>query len=394
MTFMLCPQAVRLHPGYDPPSKPQGYALQPDFGLEDGGSPWESFVRVSTVKPHKLLDVSQDWLDLFQFSREEVTGRALRLVSGPATNMHQLSELIDRAQNGKEGVGTAVLYSSSGVGKLVSVRTFPSPHSADSCVIEMRPSSAISVNDSNLVEQNTQFAGQDASVIVCANEPFAIERLNENFMMLFGCTPETTLGRNLRLIYGPRTNGKDFDALLKSARCGFSRCTALNLYTSRCEELVCSVRAVPLVDGNGELWKLMVQFNVLDDNQHHHHHEDVKISPRHDMIAPPPPPPMHAPHVGHFGQDAPPSHVPPHPIPEEGELDSLTTTMASALAIDRRHIHANPKPCPPGPSPAVAWDFSGHAQPLAPARPGPGEGAGSPACPETRLSRASSEEGA
>lgn len=68
------------------------HALEGEKYLNEG-----AVLEVDQEAPHRIRYASQEWLDLFQLSKEEILGRTLMILSGPATNLPQLKQVITTA---------------------------------------------------------------------------------------------------------------------------------------------------------------------------------------------------------------------------------------------------------------------------------------------------------
>eukprot|EP00961_Rhodomonas_salina_P101010 1359319-Rhodomonas_salina.1 len=105
-------------------------------------------VAISTQEPFRILHASGEWLDLFQFSREEIIGRNLRMICGPATNIMGLKRVVETAVMAKEGQTALSLYSRAGTGAHLSVKaSCRDDPTGEVCTLSMSLSDAVPLKD-------------------------------------------------------------------------------------------------------------------------------------------------------------------------------------------------------------------------------------------------------
>mmetsp|Transcript_63213 Transcript_63213/g.131509 ORF Transcript_63213/g.131509 Transcript_63213/m.131509 type:complete len:507 (+) Transcript_63213:74-1594(+) len=208
----------------------------------------DSFVRVSTDGRLRFHEISQEWLDLFQFSREEVAGRTLRMVCGPDSNINDIAVVIQTAKDGKSKECPVWLYSSSGRGKLVIVKGLPMNLEDAACTLEMHNSEAITMKEA-LCVTDTQVAG-DESCRVLVSSRLTIENVNSKFLSLFGYAYEHVKNRSLRFLNGPATDISSLSNMFNSARSGFSQSGTVIVYSKNCQKITCRVTVSPVVESN------------------------------------------------------------------------------------------------------------------------------------------------
>eukprot|EP00961_Rhodomonas_salina_P041810 562114-Rhodomonas_salina.1 len=207
--------------------------------VEDEASNSDPFIEVSTAEPYRIRNVSQQWLDNFLFSREEISGRTLRVICGPATRVFDLKQAIATAAYGKQASSPVCLYSSVGACKMMSVTAQPSA-SGETCKLTMVPSDAVTYKEAIQMDDCSR-------AIISAHKPFMIEQVNGPFSYEFGMTQELWMQKSLRMIQGPRTNSASFSQMVKGASDGLSRTEELVMYTSDCQEIWCEVSVVPVL---------------------------------------------------------------------------------------------------------------------------------------------------
>mmetsp|Transcript_38767 Transcript_38767/g.91543 ORF Transcript_38767/g.91543 Transcript_38767/m.91543 type:complete len:542 (-) Transcript_38767:62-1687(-) len=230
-----------------------------DFGDADFGNAMFTLpsVEVSTAAPHRISFASNEWLDLFQFSREEMAGRSLRIVFGPCTIMKELQRVIDTARDGKEAQGTIIAYSSSGQGKVVVVKSSPLGSDGASCKLTMLLSDAISFKDASMVEDAPR------AIISLGQRP-VVEYVNARFAFDFG-VPGTMAAKALRMIQGPRTDTSSFMQAMCETKTGFVQSVQTYVYSSECKETLCEVRFQPLLGNDGVISHLLAVFMAVEE---------------------------------------------------------------------------------------------------------------------------------
>jgi len=211
------------------------------------------FIEVSTAEPYRIQDVTQQWLDNFLFSREEVLGRTLRIVCGPQTTLGRVKQLIAIAADGKGASAPVCFYSSVGACKLMAVKV-ETVGSGEGCRLTMVPSDAVRLKEATEMEECPR-------AVVSAQNPFLIEHVNTLFSCKFGMTQELWNQKSLRMIQGPHTNSPAFARMFKGATDGLSRREELTVYTSDCRELWCEVAVIPVLAADGTITHLMVAFS-------------------------------------------------------------------------------------------------------------------------------------
>ena len=73
-----------------------------------------SEVLVGLHHPWRILNASQEFLDLFQLASTECFERPLAIVVGPETNSARVMEMLEAASCGMETTANLVLYARSG----------------------------------------------------------------------------------------------------------------------------------------------------------------------------------------------------------------------------------------------------------------------------------------
>lgn len=138
-------------------------------------------VAISTQEPFRILHASGEWLDLFQFSREEIIGRNLRMICGPATNIMGLKRVVETAVMAKEGQTALSLYSRAGTGAHLSVKaSCRDDPTGEVCTLSMSLSDAVPLKDALQCEDGP-------CAIISAEPPHLVEQVNMLFCSQFGC---------------------------------------------------------------------------------------------------------------------------------------------------------------------------------------------------------------
>jgi len=214
-------------------------------------------VEISTAAPHRINYASTEWLDLFQFSREEIAGRTLRIVFGPCTCLKELQRVIETAAHGKEAQATLTCYSSAGQGKNVAIKASPIGMDGSACNLTMILSDAISFKDASMAEDAPR-------AIIALGQRQVVEFVNSRFTYEFGI-PASMAFKALRMIQGPRTDAAQFIQAMNETKAGFVQRLQTYVYTSECRESLCDVQLQPLLGNNGEISHLVAIFFPLEE---------------------------------------------------------------------------------------------------------------------------------
>uniref|UniRef100_A0A7S4L1K4 RWP-RK domain-containing protein n=1 Tax=Guillardia theta TaxID=55529 RepID=A0A7S4L1K4_GUITH len=219
-----------------------------------------STLVVGLTAPHKIFRVSQEWLDLFKLSREEVAGRSLKLIQGPATDVRKVSMLIQAALMGKESKAAITMYTSSGNYLVLTVNSKPILENNEpvACSLTMKPA--------DVVYSKAAMADDGmAKVVLGISQPFHVEYVSSAFTYLYGISDHQIRGRTLRMIQGPRTDLSVWASLFNEAQYGTSQFGSMFTSTIDCTEVFCDVQVYPVVNGMGVITHMMAIFNPAYD---------------------------------------------------------------------------------------------------------------------------------
>eukprot|EP00960_Hanusia_phi_P059807 764295-Hanusia_phi.AAC.6 len=219
-----------------------------------------STLVIGLTAPHKIFRVSQEWLDLFKLSREEVAGRSLKLIQGPATDVRKVNMLIQAALMGKESKAAITMYTSSGNYLVLTVNSKPILENNEpvACSLVMKPA--------DVVYSKAAMADDGmAKVVLGISQPFHVEYVSSAFTYLYGISDHQIRGRTLRMIQGPRTDLSVWTSLFNEAQYGTSQFGSMFTSTIDCTEVFCDVQVYPVVNGMGVITHMMAVFNPAYD---------------------------------------------------------------------------------------------------------------------------------
>ena len=214
---------------------------------------------LGVTAPYKILDASEDLLDLFQLSAAQCIGRNVGVLSGPDTNTQTFGELMKAVGMGKRSRAVIMLYSCSGAGERFSVSAqpyFAPSGELTSALLEMQPCKAPTL----------KVAAQDdgrAKAIVEASQPFRAVFCSPEFEALYGLAEPMVLGRTLNLIHGPTTDQRTWMQVLTAAAQGTQGNAKLVTATSDCREVEVKIEVQPIVNAAGYITHLLITFMRL-----------------------------------------------------------------------------------------------------------------------------------
>ncbi|KAJ1483783.1 hypothetical protein T484DRAFT_2563757 [Baffinella frigidus] len=303
---------------------------------------------VSAEAPFTLLRASQEWLDLFRFSREEVHGRSLRVIQGPCTDGRKLAAVVQAAANGKSAEDSIMLYSSAGQGIIVNVKSASVGDGRQQAVLlTMRPSDALPLKTAL---DHVAHSQDEACTILQINAPHSVEQISPGFTRSYGVTGEQMQRRTLRVIMGPLSDLNILTALFKSCSKGLAR--TAHMYTARidCTEMYVRIKAVPLFSSPGTITHMMVSFSAAEANSYwmHDEHEATpsgwtgaqQVEPQHaDML-----PSMEAQHL--------PAQRHHHQLPHRAQPQLHQDASPSPMLHHHEHRHHHEQPMLAQPVPA------------------------------------------
>eukprot|EP00961_Rhodomonas_salina_P034485 464468-Rhodomonas_salina.1 len=191
----------------------------------------KSYIEVTTSTPFRIQNASQDYLDLFQFSQDQINGRTVQVNCGPATRFADLQQAIDAAASGKHASAHVCLYSGAGTGKPMVVKAMPTNDTWEICRLTMVESDAVPMKEAMMMKDCSR-------AIVSLEKSPKIVHVNGSFGHEFG-VEMTSPQKSLRFLHGPRTNGPALAKMLQEASGGLAQTQAIVVYTIDCEEKLC-----------------------------------------------------------------------------------------------------------------------------------------------------------
>eukprot|EP00281_Chroomonas_sp_CCMP1168_P015310 CAMPEP_0206215012 /NCGR_PEP_ID=MMETSP0047_2-20121206/1969_1 /ASSEMBLY_ACC=CAM_ASM_000192 /TAXON_ID=195065 /ORGANISM="Chroomonas mesostigmatica_cf, Strain CCMP1168" /LENGTH=245 /DNA_ID=CAMNT_0053637281 /DNA_START=92 /DNA_END=825 /DNA_ORIENTATION=+ len=205
-----------------------------------------SWVLVGAVQPHKITVVSPAWAEIFGHAEGDVLGRTLRLFSGPLTNINALNQAVADAARGGDVVTVVVLlYNKQGEGVLVRLEIVPASDddggAAQQCLVKMEHCDFVPLKIA--VAEDAR-----AKVTLLATSPYSITNVSSQFAALYGMEDKHLLGRTLRLIFSPRTNGQRWSEMLQGAARGKRQDGSLWTCTPDMRQLLVCISVFPVLD--------------------------------------------------------------------------------------------------------------------------------------------------
>ena len=200
----------------------------------------------------RIADASSEWLAEFGLDLETCRGRTLNLVTGPDSNVQQLTVLLETVQNGKEAQANLMLYSRSGEGSLFCVHAKPSC-SAKNCEMAMRRCDAVSF-DAAMQEDGS------AKALLEAKKPFKVHHASSVFEKAYGFETVQLKHRTLGIISGPLTDVQALSRMLHRALTGSTGTACLQTYLRNGSEIgdgMSHVQVTPVVQ-DGDIKYLLV----------------------------------------------------------------------------------------------------------------------------------------
>jgi len=200
----------------------------------------------------RIADASSEWLAEFGLDLETCRGRTLNLVTGPDSNVQQLTVLLETVQNGKEAQANLMLYSRSGEGSLFCVHAKPSC-SAKNCEMAMRRCDAVSF-DAAMQEDGS------AKALLEAKKPFKVHHASSVFEKAYGFETVQLKHRTLGIISGPLTDVQALSRMLHRALTGSTGTACLQTYLRNGLEIgdgLLNVQVTPVVQDGDIKYLLM-----------------------------------------------------------------------------------------------------------------------------------------
>ena len=91
-------------------------------------------ILLSLIKPHKIIEVSADFLRLFGFNSNQIRGHSLMALFGPLTNSISVSAAIKNTGNLLSSEMKTILYASSGQELNISATFVPFKNTLDGSI--------------------------------------------------------------------------------------------------------------------------------------------------------------------------------------------------------------------------------------------------------------------
>jgi hypothetical protein len=216
-------------------------------------------VVVESAIPHRVLEASPAFLELFGYVEAQVAGRSVRMLHGPGTDGRGLVDIIARAVTDKVPQRTlAALYSSDASPVLVSVAA---GHKGDDgrCVIDMHCSGAIALKEALMDDGKCK--------MLLSAETQRIEDVSMAFASRYGLSVQAAHGRSVSIIQGPGSDVLALRAMLATARGGLVQRGKILTYCSDCTETPAMLTVIPVHDGKGRVSHFMIALEAESSTQ-------------------------------------------------------------------------------------------------------------------------------
>eukprot|EP00288_Rhodomonas_lens_P016429 CAMPEP_0177716696 /NCGR_PEP_ID=MMETSP0484_2-20121128/14643_1 /TAXON_ID=354590 /ORGANISM="Rhodomonas lens, Strain RHODO" /LENGTH=547 /DNA_ID=CAMNT_0019228735 /DNA_START=106 /DNA_END=1746 /DNA_ORIENTATION=- len=294
----------------------------PLYPFQGFGETGEPYVVVGFSSPFEIINASQDWLDLFRFSREEVADRSIQIIQGPGTDFETISDLVAAGQCGKSHEATLTVYSSACQGMLLRVKSSPAINNGHvvGCVLTMHYSDAVSY------KQACADDGTAKAVVSVSSR--AVEYVSSGFNNLYGFQDGQLNGRTLRIIMGPNTDHRRWEELFNECSAGQSSSSVFSTCRNDCVSLDVNVQVRPVYSSGGCFTHILSTFAPAASNQQLHH--PVPKAQDHASMA-----------DQHFRPVAS-SHDAPHP----SAAPALPSRPSVPSAFAHPHLGASSEPAP------------------------------------------------
>eukprot|EP00286_Rhodomonas_abbreviata_P008282 CAMPEP_0181319702 /NCGR_PEP_ID=MMETSP1101-20121128/17720_1 /TAXON_ID=46948 /ORGANISM="Rhodomonas abbreviata, Strain Caron Lab Isolate" /LENGTH=684 /DNA_ID=CAMNT_0023427335 /DNA_START=61 /DNA_END=2115 /DNA_ORIENTATION=- len=230
----------------------------------------EMIVVVNTTSPYKIQHASQEWLDFFRYSRDEVAGRSIKIVQGPVTDIDSLKDLLSSAQSGKTKEAALTIYSSGCQGKVMCVKAAPKFDGENlvGSILTMHPSDAIPYKEA-CADDGT------AKAVVSIKDPHVVEWVSPAFSGLYGFQEDQLQGRTLRVILGPNTDHHRWRETFETCRLGLTSVGNFSTCRHDCSELLVQLQVTPVFSFGGGMTHLLATFisqsSTVDDKPPSHY---------------------------------------------------------------------------------------------------------------------------
>jgi hypothetical protein len=246
---------------------------------------------VDIGKPFRVYKAGIDWLRHFGFRDVEVEGRGLGVCFGPETDTRFIDMLLDLVVADpackEAGVWNKVnLYNKAGDEQrvLLQARREPEPPDEGKQVVPrvrlyMRMAGGdcahptLDANSTPLQHAlrftHAQDGEHDITLVVDACKPFLVHEVDAKWLRLFEFDRREVEGRSMSIWFGPETDTKAFDALLRQVAAGIQVGTLnqLKLYDKSGQEHCVSmqVRRVLEEQNSLEVQRLQLLMRVRDN---------------------------------------------------------------------------------------------------------------------------------
>ena len=226
-----------------------------------------SEVLVGLHHPWRILNDSQEFLDLFQLASTECFERPLAIVVGPETNSARVMEMLEAASCGMETTANLVLYARSGQESsfFVHAKPFGSPLNPSGCLF--------SIISAHAQSQAAAVAEDGRVKVVVDAASFRVSHVSAAFQDMYGLPASIVLGRTLNVIHGPGTDLSKWRSMLSQSSKGMPVKDKLVTVTRDGVQMNNLMELHPVMNQHGYVSHVLVEIapcTPIDCNVHAH----------------------------------------------------------------------------------------------------------------------------
>jgi len=218
-------------------------------------------LTVSREYPFRIVQVSESWLRMFHWkSYELVVGRGCSVMYGPQTDLLKMHEIIcGTSDKKKPGTQFASLYRSDSSQFSAHIKAKQATEGEQKfAILYMMRCDTMHMYQAVAHEETPK-------AVITVARPGRLVFVNDLFVSTFGFSKKQAERSSVRMIQGPRSNPATWQNMFKKVQTGFEHKDWLMVYSSDCSEILCRVRAYPVVDGIGRASCVMILFETCSE---------------------------------------------------------------------------------------------------------------------------------
>jgi hypothetical protein len=227
--------------------------------------PQNSTITVSLTEPHYVLELDFGITILLSFTIDDVQGKSVHMLCGPATDVALLHSSIMKVSRGTTSALQIVFYSKDLATRICMARI--SPHydggsNIAACKIHLTLSEAMLLNIALMDSLIPQ-------VLVSASFPHDIEWKNQAFFEKFGCPLSLSGTQSIAFIHGSKITASELLGVFFSVSLGKAMTCIMQLRSIICNDQSFIVRCVPVVENlNGLVMHVIAIFQPIVSEMH------------------------------------------------------------------------------------------------------------------------------